>query len=335
MAGATKWGIASAGLISHDFTNAIGAHSPAEHKVVAVAARSLADAQSFAARHGIETAYGDYSALATDPEVEVVYVGAINTTHLSLARQFLAAGKAVLCEKPLCMTLDETEELVSLARSSGTFLMEAIWSRCLPVYQAVREEVAAGTVGQVKQVIATFGDVISAPRMHQKALGGGTILDLGIYTIQAAQLVFGGEEPVVTAAGQLGEDGCDESASITLTYSAGRTATLLTHSRVKLPNEAVIVGTKGKMVVRSPMWTSTELELPNGQVRTWDLPTGAKHSFNFTNSANMAHESAHVRACLLAGSAESPLLPLQESLTIARIMETARKQIGVRYPQDK
>jgi len=152
---------------------------------------------------------------------------------------------------------------------------------------------------------------------------------------QAAQLVFGGEEPVVTAAGQLGEDGCDESASITLTYSAGRTATLLTHSRVKLPNEAVIVGTKGKMVVRSPMWTSTELELPNGQVRTWDLPTGAKHSFNFTNSANMAHESAHVRACLLAGSAESPLLPLQESLTIARIMETARKQIGVRYPQDK
>ena len=127
-------------------------------------------------------------------------------------------------------------------------------------------------------------------RLHKKELGGGSILDLGVYTVQLAQLVYGGEEPAVTASGHLGQEGCDESASISLTYSGGRTATLVTHSRVNLPNQAIIIGTKGTLTLSAPMWTATELVLPDGEKKTFPLPSGSKHGFNFLNSANFAHE---------------------------------------------
>lgn len=166
-----------------------------------------------------------------------MYIGAINPSHLKMAKMFIEAGKAVLCEKPLCMNVRETEELVSLAREKKVFLMEAIWSRCLPAYKAVMEAIAAGEIGKVKQVFAFFGFPITADRLHKKELGGGTVLDLGVYTIQFAQLIFGGETPVVTAAGHLGPGGCDLSASMTLTYPSGGTASLATHSEVQLPNE--------------------------------------------------------------------------------------------------
>ena len=122
-----------------------------------MAARKLEDAEKFAGKHGIAKAYGDYSSLATDPDIDVVYVGSIHPCHLAMARIFLEAGKNVLCEKPLCMNLKETVELVELARRKKVFLMEAIWSRCIPSYQALRQELAAGTVGDVKQVICTIG----------------------------------------------------------------------------------------------------------------------------------------------------------------------------------
>jgi len=329
-----RWGIASAGLICHDFTNAIiGVLPPGEHKVVAVAARKLEDAKAFADRHGIGTSYGDYEALAKDSSVDVVYIGAINPSHLKLAKMYIEAGKAVLCEKPLCMNVRDTEELVSLARERKVFLMEAIWSRCLPAYKAVMAAIAAGEVGDVKQVLAFFGFPITADRLHKKELGGGTVLDLGIYTIQFAQLIFGGEMPVVTAGGHLGPGGCDMSASMTLTYPSGGTASLATHSEVQLPNEATVVGTKGTLKLTN-FWTSLDLIHADGSVEKFSLPAGSKHPFNFVNSANFAHEAEHVRQCLMKGATESNLLSLDETLTIARIMEQTRKQIGVTYPQD-
>jgi len=332
---ATRWGIASAGRISHDFTNSIVGVLPGEdHQVVAVAARKLEDAQKFAEKHGIGKAYGEYSGLATDPDIDVVYVGCIHPHHLALARLYLEAGKHVLCEKPLCMNVRETAELVQLARTKKLFLMEAIWSRCIPSYQALKQELAQATIGDVKQVLCTFGAVIEADRLHKKELGGGSILDLGVYTVQLAQLVYGGDQPAVTATGHLGQGDCDESASISLTYSEGRTATLVIHSRVNLPNEAVIIGTKGTLKLSAPMWTATELVYPDGSKKSFPLPQGSKHGFNFLNSANFAHEAEHVRQCIKGGRTESNLLSLDETLTIAKIMEEARQQIGVVYPQD-
>jgi len=183
-------------------------------------------------------------------------------------------------------------------------------------------------------VMVSFGEVIDAPRLHKKELGGGTVLDLGIYCVQLAQLAMGKEKPEkVLATGHLGSGGCDESTSATLLYSGGRTATLVTSALVKLPNEGIVVGTKGTLKLRYPMWTATELETPEG-TKSWELPSGAKHDFNFMNSHNMMYEAQHVRECLLAGKLESPLISLDETLTIAEILEDIRKQAGVRYPQD-
>lgn len=350
MAPATRWGIVSAGLISHDFTTALGCLPESDHRVVAVAARNLDDAEKFSTLHNIPRSYGSYAELAMDGEVDVVYVGAINTVHLPIAKAMLEAGKNVLCEKPLCMNVKETMELVELARSKGLFLMEAVWSRFIPAYDALRKELAEGTIGEVLQVLVTFGQVIDAPRMHRKDLGGGTVLDLGIYCIQLASLVFGGARPEkVVAGGHLGKGGVDESTSATILYKDGKTATLLTHSRVALPCEALIVGTGGTMKLPFPMWTATQLETTTTKkvvgvnnisvetpavVQKFSLPTGAKHKFNFKNSENFAHEASHVRECLLAGMTESPLVSLDETLVMAEIMESIRKQVGVVYPMD-
>jgi len=331
---ATKWGIASAGKICQDFVNALACLPASEHKVVAVAARSLDSAQALADKFGVEKALQGYEALAKDPEVEVVYVGTINVTHLEVAKLMLEGGKHVLCEKPLCINVKETRELVAFARAKGLFLMEAIWSRCLPSYREVDRLIQAGAIGQVKNVLATFGAHIEADRLHQMALGGGTVLDLGIYCVQLAQLAMGKEKPEkIIAGGHLGPEKVDESTSATLLYSGGRTATLVTSAVVNMPCEGVIIGTKGTLKLNCPIQASTELDTPEGK-KSWELPSGAKHAFNFGNGSNMAFEAQHVRECLQAGKLESPLISLDETLLIAEIMESIRKQAGVKYPQD-
>ena len=331
---ATKWGIASSGLISHDFVNAISILPAADHQVVAVAARALDSAQTFANTFKIPKAYQGYDSLVSDPEVEVVYVGATNPAHFPIAKLMLEGGKHVLCEKPLCMNMKETTELIELARQKNLFLMEAIWSRCLPAYQAVENEIKKGSIGEVKNVIVTFGKKIEAARLHTKELGGGTVLDLGVYCVQLASLAMGKVAPEkVIAGGHLGPGGVDESTSATVLYSGNRTATLVTSSQVDLFDEAYIVGTKGTIKVCYPMWTPTEIETPGG-IQSWVLPTGNILPFNYGNGGNMSFEAQHVRECLLNGLKESPLISLNETLIIAQIMQDIRTQAGVVYPQD-
>jgi len=340
---ATKWGIASAGLISHDFVNAVTTLPASEHKLLAVAARSLESAEKFKAKFGMERAYEGYESLAKDADVDVVYVGAINTAHLSIARMMLEAGKHVLCEKPLCMNVKQTKELIKLAREKKLFLMEAIWSRTLPSYQKIRQVIAEGTIGEVKNVVSTFGFALDVPRLLKKDMGGGTILDLGIYTVQIAQLAMQAEKPCkIAAIGHLNEEGVDVGISASMMYSKGRSATIVTSSQAKLTCDAVIIGTEGMIKVLEPFWCTSEIEVCKNISRTdkssekftWQLPQGAKLEYNFPNSNNLAHEAQHVRECILAGKLESPLLPLDETLAIAEIMEDIRTQAGVVYNED-
>ncbi|CAD6226814.1 GSCOCG00005926001-RA-CDS [Cotesia congregata] len=331
---ATRWGIASAGKISHDFTNAVATLPNNEHEVVAVAARDIKRAEEFAKLHRIKKAYGSYEELAKDTDVEIVYVGTLNPQHLEVAKLMLNHGKHVLCEKPLTMNLKQTTELINFAKSKGLFLMEAIWSRCFPVYEAVKKAIKAGEIGDVKQVIVSFGFAMEhVDRLNVKEMGGGTILDLGVYTLQLAQFVYDGEKPIdVKAGGFLNADGVDKSMSATLIYKNDRTATIMTHSVVTLPNEAVIIGTKG--VIKIPtFWCPVTAELPSGKIK-FDLPK-APHEFNFVNSAGLRYEAAEVRACLQAGLKESPKVSHAESLMIAELEDELRRQIGVVYPQDK
>jgi len=333
--GATRWGILSAGKISHDFCVALSTCKPDEHQIVAVAARSEDSAQKFAKLHEIPKAYGSYEALVQDPNVEVVYVGSLNPFHLSHAKLALDHGKHVLCEKPLCINVKEVRELIEYAEKKKLFLMEAIWSRFFPAYQKLREEINNGSIGDVLQVFVTFGVVISeVDRLKQKELGGGATLDIGVYATHFASWVFGGEKPLkVLSSGHLNAEGVDTSASTTLIYSKGRTATLVTHTRVELPNEAYAIGTKGTMKIPSPFWCSDKLQVASGETLNFPLPP-YKLKMNYGNSEGLSYQCHEVRKCIQNGQIESSILPHSESITIAEIMESIRKQVGVVYPQD-
>ncbi|XP_012263314.1 trans-1,2-dihydrobenzene-1,2-diol dehydrogenase-like [Athalia rosae] len=332
---ATRWGIASAGKISHDFATALATLPTGEHEIVGVAARDLSRAKVFAKLHNVSNAYGSYQDLANDRDVEVVYIGVLNPQHLEVAKLMLSNGKHVLCEKPLTLNVKQTRDLINFANEKGLFLMEAIWSRCFPTYEWIKEEVNSGRLGEIKQVIATFGvPIADVERLRKNELGGGTILDLGVYTIQFASFIYNGDKPTsIKSSGHLNENGIDTSMSATLTYDGGRTATILTHAVVSLPNEAFVIGTKGTLRVPQ-FWCPTKLVLPSGQERSLTLPEGA-HRFNFCNSAGLRYEAAEVRRCLKAGLKESPFVTHEESLAIAMIEDELRRQIGVVYSEDK
>lgn len=332
---ATKWGIASAGLICHDLANVITSLLPTdEHKIVAIAARHQKSADDFAQQFNVPKAYEGYEKLMSDPEVDIVYVGAINPKHFVVAKMALNAGKHVLCEKPMCINVKESKELVDLARQKKLFLMEGIWSRCMPAYRALKKSIEDGNIGDVKQVIATFGRILKAPRLHEKQLGGGTVLDLGVYCVQFTSLAFGHVKPdKVITSGHIGPDDVDESTSTTLIYRNGGTASLVTHTKVELPCEALAIGTKGTLKLPFPMWAPTALVSESG-TQEFPLPAGSKFKYNFPNGENMLYEIQHVRECLLAGKTESPLITLDESLMIAQILQDMRTQLGVTYPQD-
>ncbi|XP_063612011.1 trans-1,2-dihydrobenzene-1,2-diol dehydrogenase-like [Penaeus indicus] len=326
---ATRWGIASAGLIASDFVSALKALPAEEHRLVAVAARSLESARAFRDKHGVEKAYESYAKLAEDPEIDVVYVGVIQVHHLAVASMMLKAGKHVLCEKPLCMNVQETKQLIDLAKEKKVFLMEAVWSRFFPVYREMMKRIAAGEIGDVVQVLASFGKSAEhVERLVRKDTGGGATLDMGIYTVQFATLVMDGDKPLkVLAGGHLNQEGVDVVTSATLVYPKGRTASLSTTIRADLPSEAFVVGTKGTIKVNYPMWCPESFESPSGTY-TAPLPVTGQ-TYNFNNSQGLMYEAAEVRRCINAGLLESPGMTHGESITIAEIMEQMRAQVGV------
>ncbi|XP_053975738.1 trans-1,2-dihydrobenzene-1,2-diol dehydrogenase-like isoform X2 [Hylaeus volcanicus] len=330
---ATKWGIASAGKISHDFVTALGTLPQSDHVVVAVAARELSRAQAFADLHKIRKAYDSYAKLAQDKDIDVVYIGALHPQHYEITKLMLNHGKHVLCEKPLTMNLKQTTKLINLAKQKKLFLMEAIWSRCFPVYETIRKEIDSGTIGEVYQVLVNFGFNLSdVDRITKKELGGGTVLDLGVYVIQFASFIFNNEAPQsVQASGVLNEEGVDMSVSVSFQYKNNRTATLVTNALVNLPNEAYVIGTKGMIKVPS-FWCPLTAELPSGTF-TVPLPEGA-HKFNFINSAGLSYEAEEVRQCILKGMIESSKVSHNDSLLIARLQDEIRRQVGVVYPED-
>lgn len=328
-----RWGIAGAGKISHDFTTALRTLPANEHEVIAVAARQLSRAQDFANLHKIQKTYDDYEKLGSDKDIDIVYIGTIHPQHFDIAMLMLKHGKHVLCEKPLTMNFKQTNELINYARSKGLFLMEAVWSRCFPVYDTIRKELELGSIGDVHQVIASFGfGMPNIDRIIKKELGGGTILDLGIYCLQFVCLAYNNEMPEsIKAAGFLNENGVDMSMSATLIYEGNRTATIITQALVTLPNEAYICGTKGMIRVPS-FWAPTTVELPSGTLN-FPLPQ-LDQEINFINSAGLSYEAAEARACILKGMIESPKMTHDMSIILARLEDEIREQLGVVYPQD-
>ncbi|MDP4095888.1 Gfo/Idh/MocA family oxidoreductase [Paenibacillus sp. P96] len=320
-----KWGIISTGWIAGKFT-ADFVHVE-NGELYAVGSRTLESASEFADKYQIPHAYGSYEELLSDPEVDAVYIGTPHPFHKENVLDALRAGKAVLCEKPFTLNSGELEEMITLAREKNLFLMEAMWTRFLPTIRKVREWIDAGKIGEVRLVKAEFGfrsDWKPEGRLLNLELGGGALLDAGIYPVSFASWIFGYEPEDIYSKAHIGETGVDEEFSIMLSYSGGRTAMLNGAVRLGLTNDAYIHGTEGYIHIPSFLNSKTAV-----------LHIGGKEAETFTDdraSAGYVFEAEEVGRCLSEGLIESPSITLDESLGIMRLLDACRNQWGLRYP---
>lgn len=319
-----RWGIAGPGAIAAEMAAALTTSDEAE--IVAVGSRSGERARRFAEDHGIARAHGSYADLFADDEVDVVYVATPHSSHAELTIAALDAGRHVLCEKPLGLDAGQVRAMADASRRADRFLMEAMWTWFLPPILEVRRRVAEGEIGRLRSIDADFCLAIDGPegRHHDPALGGGALLDLGIYPVALAQLMAGPPE-TVRAVGQLGTTGVDVNLAAVLSHADGVVTTLRTGLEAAGTYAAHLVGTEGVIRIDAPFWCPTSFRVTptGGPMERVDLP-----------HAGLAHEAAHVTARIRDGHLRSDVIPLSASLILAETLDEIRQQVGVRYPHE-
>ncbi len=322
-----RWGIISTGSIANKFAQGV-AQLP-DATVHAVGSRTQPAADEFGDRYGIGRRYASYEALAADPDLDAIYIATPHPFHAANCITCLEAGTAVLCEKPFTINAAELEPVVALAREKQLFLMEGMWSRFMPATVRLRELLAAGVIGDVNLVDVDFG--FRAPfspegRLFAPALGGGALLDIGIYSLSFASMVLGRPQRLVSMA-QLGATGVDENAAMILGYESGALAVICTAIRTGTPQRAVVNGTLGRITLHEPWWFPQRitLEVYGKETTVMEVPMNG-NGFN--------HEAAEVARCVRAGQLESDSMPLDESLELMRTMDEIRAQWGLRYPME-
>jgi predicted dehydrogenase len=254
--GPVRWGILGAGHIAGKFAADLLV-SP-DCIPAAVASRSLDKAKSFAAQSGIARSHGNYRDLAEDPEVDIIYVATPHSLHRDHVLLCLRAGKSVLCEKPFALNGAQADEMADAAKKSGLFMMEALWTRFLPHILALQRTVRSGAIGELRTLTADFGFTGGGypdGRLFAPALGGGALLDVGIYPLTLAFLLFGHPETAQSMA-SIGSTGVDEQCGMLLGYPHGGLAVLSASVVGDTGQEAVISGTGGRIIVHSPWWKS-------------------------------------------------------------------------------
>lgn len=319
------WGILGLGKIARKFAEDLNTIEDA--KLVAVGSRSQERAAAFAADFGAEYAAGSYAALFNGPRVDAVYVATPHVSHLELVKLCLANGVAVLCEKPLGLNYTQVEEMVGLAREKKVFLMEALWSRFTPTTAKVLELIEAGTIGEIEGLRADFGFRAgpgAAKRLFDPALGGGSLLDIGIYPIWLNQLLLG-EPEEITVAARLDENGIDREIHVSLRNKEGKLGHAFSTLYGRTKTEALIHGTKADL-----HWHTRFHEPSNFSIlREDDSP----ENYFFERNANgYNYEAKAVMADVRAGRTENALWSLDDSLILHRTLTKIRELAGIRYP---
>ena len=320
-----RWGILGLGSIAGQF--AAGLQSVPDAELAAVASRTQDKADAFGEKHGAARRYGSYRDLAADPDIDAVYIATPHPMHAEDSILCLEAGKAVLTEKPFTVNAAQARATIDAARANNVFLMEAMWTRFLPVMTKVRELIASGAIGNLRLVQADFGfraDVNPESRLFSPALGGGALLDVGSYCVSLASMLLG-TPTQITGVADIGETGVDEQAAMLLKYAGGQIAVLSTAVRTSTPQEAYLVGTAGKIHIPSPWWKPSKLTLSrDGQdAETLALPFEG-NGYNY--------QAMEVARCVRAGQTESPILPQDETLRIMETLDALRAQWGLTYP---
>jgi predicted dehydrogenase len=307
-----RWGIMGTGGIAETF--AADLKLTDSGTVAAVGSRSQAGADKFADRLGIERRHASYEDLAADPEIDAVYVATPHPMHHGNALLALRAGKATLVEKPFTMNAPEARELVKVARDNNVFLMEAMWTRFLPHIQHVRE--LLGGLGDIVTVTADHGQWFAEDAEHRlfaPALGGGALLDLGVYVVSFASMVLGRPSRIVSMVDPA-FTGVDGQTSMIFGYDSGAQALLTCTLRAKSPTRATIVGTEARIEIDGDFYAPTTVTLiPRG---------GSPTALSFADEGRgLRHQADEVARRLAAGDTESPLMPLDETVSIMATMD--------------
>ncbi|NNH22533.1 Gfo/Idh/MocA family oxidoreductase [Pseudokineococcus marinus] len=325
----TRWGFLATGGIATTVAGDLPLVPGAE--ALAVASRDAGRAAAFAERHGFARSYGSYADLLADPDVDVVYVATPHGQHRAVARAALEAGKHVLVEKAFTTTLAGAHELVDLARDRGLFAMEAMWTRFQPTVVALLDALADGVVGEVRHVHADLGFPVPedpAGRFFDPVLGGGALLDMGVYPVSVVRMVMGAAPSEVVARGSLTSTGVDAESSLLLAHADGRTATTLSTILARPARHGTITGTGGRVETEGAVHAPDAFVVhrPDEEpVRTALPRTGRGY----------AHMLEHVQDCLDEGRTESPLWPLSTTLEVMGVLEEALQQLGVRMDDDR
>ena len=324
-----RWAVISPGHIGTQFTQT--AHRATASRVVSVVSRSAERAAAFAAEHGVERSFDDVGAMLAAGGLDAVYIASPHAQHHALARPVLEAGVPVLVEKAFTLNTGQARALLDLARDRGVFAMEAMWARFLPQQDVLRQVLESGLLGEIVEVTADHGQAMPtdpAHRMNDPELGGGALLDLGVYPISFAQMVLG-DLGDLAVRGELSPTGVDASASLLARGARGGTARLGTTLRARTPTEALVSGTAGIARLAGAFFApgTLSVELLDGRSARFEHP-GAPED-------GMAYEIAEAARRISAGDLESPIMSWADTLSVMETMDAVRAALGVVYPGEE
>lgn len=329
MAEKIRWGILGCGKIAHKFANDL--QWVADGELFAVASRDALRAETFGNQHQARRIFTSYEDLVGARDVDAIYVATPHGMHYENVMLCLRHEKAVLCEKAFALNLAHAREMVDYARKQNVFLMEAFWTKFLPQYQQVMAMVRSGRIGEVKMIQADFGFKAPEPkaqRLFDPLLGGGSLLDIGIYPVFLAQSLLG-KPTQVHAFITPYESGVDEQCAMTLKFAGGALAVLSSTFAVETPVEAMIAGTEGRIIMRNRFhnaMATIELVMDRGEPLVTDVDREEGYGYQF--------EARHVNECLRKGLTESPVMTHADTLMLMETLDRIRKSCDVRYPVD-
>ncbi len=319
-----KVSVIGTGNIAHTMARTIAATSEAEF--YAVASRDLASAEKFAAEFGIPVAYGSYDELIDDPNVGLVYISTIHPLHYPIAKKLLERGRSVLCEKPITLNRAQAEDLFKTARENNAFICEAVWTRFFPWVEKIKEITDGGEIGKPILLDAKFGLKKDSPRLHRPELGGGALLDLGIYNITAADLLLGRDFEIAETSAILSESGIDTHSFTLLKYPDGRCAYLSSSVDMVLDSKVRVYCDGGYIEIVGPSnWKSVKVFSSKRELIreiTPEFVTGYEFE---------------LKACIEAierGEKECAEIPHDTTLFVMGVMDELRKRWGVKYPNE-
>jgi predicted dehydrogenase len=319
-----RWGILGAGVIAERFCTALEFVEGSE--VYAIASRDADKAGKYAAKYNADVFYDNYADLLKDENVDIIYIATPHAFHHRQTMACLQYKKPVLCEKPMSLSYGQTKEMINAASESKVFLMEGMWTVCMPFIEKILLLINDDIIGDIKYISADFG--FTAPvdlesRLYNKALGGGSMMDVGVYSLFLATLILG-EPSLVKTISKLANTGIDEYTNIVLQYPNGETAHLLSAINFNTATEAQIIGTKGRIEIKTPWFKATDfsVHLNNGIIQNFAIP----HLSN-----GFEYEIMEVMHCLDNGLLQSNKVPHNLSLSVSKIMDEVLHGAGVLY----